>query len=55
MIASTDVIEHLRSRERAAYVAWRDAAWSDPNMHALAETWKKALRALTEEETRRFA
>ena len=43
------MIEFLRSRERAAFEAWRGTAWNDPDLHARDRAWKNALAALNAE------
>ena len=46
---SADVIEHLRSRERAAYEAWRATPVGALELSERSAAWHRALLALNEE------
>jgi hypothetical protein len=50
-----EVVEFLRSRERATYAAWRATPGGSPELGDRANAWRRALSALNAEVEHRAA
>lgn len=51
----SEVLTHLRSRERAAFELWRSTTWDHPALLARGADWHRALRALSDELNARLS